>query len=72
MDSASLKTAVAYMDATFGPVGAKQLVIVRNGYPMWEGPQADSRHAIHSCTKVFTSTCLGLALDDALTQEEKP
>ena len=64
VDLPKLKAAVGYMDETFGHGGAKQLVIIRNGYLIWKGSQADSCHVIHSCTKVFTSTCLGLMLDD--------
>jgi CubicO group peptidase (beta-lactamase class C family) len=50
VDAAKLKTAVDYMDQEFGPDGAKELVIVRNGYLIWEGPRADAYHPIWSCT----------------------
>lgn len=64
VDPAKLKRAVDYLDQEFGPDGAKELVIVRNGYLIWEGPQADAYHPIWSCTKTFTSTVLGLLIDD--------
>ena len=64
VDPAKLKKAVDFMDQEFGADGAKELVIVRNGYLIWEGPQADAYHPIWSCTKTFTSTVLGLLIDD--------
>jgi CubicO group peptidase (beta-lactamase class C family) len=72
VDSPKLRAAVTYMDENFDPAGAKQLVIIRNGYLIWKGPQADSCHVIHSCTKVFTSTCLGLMLDDGKCKLDDP
>jgi CubicO group peptidase (beta-lactamase class C family) len=68
VDAAKLKAAVDSMDEDYIPAGAKQLAIVRNGYLIWKGRQADSCHVIHSCSKVFTSTCLGLMLDDGKCQ----
>src|SRR3990172_8575662 len=56
------------LEAAADSLGVKQLVIVRNGYLIWKGSEADSCHVIHSCTKVFTSTCLGLVLDDGKCQ----
>jgi len=64
VDPVKLKDAVDFMDQQFGPDGAKELVIIRNGYLIWEGPQADAYHPIWSCTKTFTSTVLGLLVDD--------
>ena len=78
VDSAKLKVAVAYMDEDFGVDGAKQLVIVRNGRLIWEGPDSDAYHEIYSATKVFTSTILGLLIDsgkctlDTLAVEHLP
>lgn len=64
VDSDLLKAAIAYMDANFGPDGAQQLVIVRHGRLIWEGPDADAYHPVFSCTKTFTSTVLGLLVED--------
>ena len=66
VDHAELKAAVDFMDQQFGPDGAKELVIIRNGYLIWEGPRADAYHPIRSCTKTFTGTVLGLLIDDGL------
>ena len=64
VDSAKLQAVVAYMDENSGPEGAKELVIVRNGYLIWKGPDCDAYHEIYSATKVFTSTVLGLLVAD--------
>jgi CubicO group peptidase (beta-lactamase class C family) len=64
VEGAKLKAAVAWLDTHAGPDGAKELVIIRNGYLIWKGPNADARHKIFSCSKVFTSTVLGLLVDD--------
>ena len=64
MDSAKLRRAVAYLAEHSGADGAKELVIVRNGYLVWQGPNANAYHNVFSCTKVFTSTVLGLLVDD--------
>lgn len=64
VDPAKLKAAVAYMDANFGADGAKELVIIRGGYLIWMGPDSNAYHELYSATKVFTSTVLGLLLDD--------
>jgi CubicO group peptidase (beta-lactamase class C family) len=72
VDSAKLEAAVEYMDAHFGPDGAKELVIVCNGRLIWAGPKADAYHAIFSCTKTFTSTVLGLLTTDSKCALDDP
>ena len=42
VDPAKLQAAVDFMDKAYGPDGAKELVIICNGYLIWEGPQADA------------------------------
>ena len=64
VDPAKLQAAVDFMDKAYGPDGAKELVIICNGYLIWEGPQADAYHPIWSCTKTFTGAVLGLLVDD--------
>ena len=41
-----------------------ELVIIRNGYLIWGGSDIDHQHGVWSCTKSFTSTVLGLLIDD--------
>ncbi len=65
VDSAKLEAAVSYLEAHSGSDGVKELVIVRNGYMIWKGPDIDKRHGVWSLTKSFTSTVLGLLIDDS-------
>lgn len=64
VDSAKLKEAVSYLEANSGSDGVKELVIIRNGYMIWKGPDVDKMHGVWSLTKSFTSTVLGLLIDD--------
>jgi CubicO group peptidase (beta-lactamase class C family) len=59
-----LAEAIAFMDRNFYPEGAKELVIIRNGYLVWAGPDCDAYHELYSVTKAFTSTVLGLLLEE--------
>jgi CubicO group peptidase (beta-lactamase class C family)/murein DD-endopeptidase MepM/ murein hydrolase activator NlpD len=71
VDATKLLEAVAYMDANFGPDGARELAIVRNGYLIHSGPDSDAYHNTWSCTKTFTSTVLGvLAADGACSLDD--
>jgi len=64
LDAGKLRAAIAFMDDHFGPEGAKELAVIRHGRLVWQGPNADAYHPIFSCTKTFTSTVLGLLIDD--------
>lgn len=72
VNAAKLKEAVDFLDANFGPQGAKELVIVRNGRLIWKGPGCDSYHNIWSATKNFTSTALGLMAGDGRCALDDP
>jgi CubicO group peptidase (beta-lactamase class C family) len=64
LDAGRLESAVAYLRENAGPDGVGELAIVRNGYMVWHGPHIDKVHGIWSCTKSFTSTVLGLLIED--------
>jgi len=64
IDSTKLKAVVSYLKNNSGSDGVKELVIIRNGYMIWKGPDIDKRHGVWSLTKSFTSTALGLLIDD--------
>jgi CubicO group peptidase (beta-lactamase class C family) len=66
VDSAKLHTALDYLHDHASGVGTDEMVIVRNGYLIWEGPDANNVHEIYSCTKTFTSTLLGLLAKDGV------
>lgn len=64
VDSTKLRAAVSYLEDNSGPDGVKELVVIRNGYMIWKGPKIDKVHGVWSLTKSFTSTALGLLIDD--------
>jgi len=64
VDSTKLNAAVRYLESNAGRDGVKELVIIRNGYMIWKGSDIDKVHGVWSLTKSFTSTVLGLLIDD--------
>lgn len=64
LDGAKLQAAVTRLDKTIGKDGVRELVVVRHGRMIWSGDDIDKVHGVWSFTKVFTSTALGLLIDD--------
>ena len=64
VDSTKLQAAVSYLKDNSGSDGVKELVIIRNGCMIWKGSDIDKMHGVWSLTKSFTSTVLGLLIDD--------
>ena len=64
VDSTKLKAAVSYLKDNSGSDGVKELVIIRNGCMIWKGTDIDKMHGVWSLTKSFTSTALGLLIED--------
>lgn len=64
LNSSKLREAVDLLDKTIGKDGVHELVIVRNGRMIWQGDSIDKIHGVWSFTKSFTSTTLGLLIDD--------
>ncbi len=64
VDSAKLNSAVTYLKENSGRDGVNELVIVRNGCMIRKGSNIDKMHGVWSLTKSFTSTVLGLLIDD--------
>ena len=64
VDPQKLEAALQDVKSGCGSVGITQVVVVRNGYVIWQGEDVNNKHLIWSCTKSFTSTCLGLLWDD--------
>ncbi len=65
VDEALLEEAMTYLkDVVCNNQGTSQSVVICNGYMIWKGNSIDSKHEIWSCTKSFSSTCLGLLIDD--------
>ena len=64
VDPEKLTEALKYLEAHSLHNGNRELVIIRNGYLIHAGEHADSVHNIWSCSKTFTSTVLGLLIDE--------
>jgi len=64
VNSEKLAAAVAYLKNNSGPDGIEELVIIRNGYMIFKGSDIDKVHGVWSLTKSFTSTVLGLLIDE--------
>ena len=64
VDSKKLQAALDYLESQAPRDGVRQTVILRNGRTIRAGPEASERHGVWSCTKSFTSTVLGLLIDD--------
>ncbi|MDZ7725842.1 MAG: serine hydrolase [candidate division KSB1 bacterium] len=64
LDAAKLQNAISYLAEHAGSDSSKELVIVKNGYLLWKGENADHVHSVWSVAKTFTSTILGLLIQD--------
>lgn len=64
LDAGKLQAAVEYLKANVPHDGTNELVIIRHGFLIWKGPHIDRVHETWSVTKSFTSTVLGLLVDD--------
>jgi CubicO group peptidase (beta-lactamase class C family) len=64
VDPKRLAEAIEYLERHAPRDGVQQLMIVRRGRVIHAGPKVDEVHGIWSCTKSFTSTVLGLLVDD--------
>ena len=64
VDSVKLEQALNYIKDNTGNDGIKEAVVVRNGYVIWKGENTNKSHDVWSVTKVFTSSVLGLLVDD--------
>jgi CubicO group peptidase (beta-lactamase class C family) len=64
LDAGQLAAAVKTLEQGLGRDGVKQLLIERNGRIVWQGPDIDTVHGVWSATKSFTSTALGLLVED--------
>ena len=79
INASKLHEALDYLHVNSSGVGTDEMVVVRNGYLIWEGPGANNVREIYSCTKTFTSTVLGLlategvlSVDDHATRHFQP
>jgi len=65
IDPAKLKSAMDYLKTGFKDHGGiETIAIIRNGYLIWKGSDVEKEFLLFSATKSFTSTVLGLLIDD--------
>ena len=72
IDGEKLAAAVDYLTAHAGRDGTRELIIIRNGRQVLAGDNVDKVHGIWSCTKSFSSTVLGLLIDDGRCTLDTP
>jgi CubicO group peptidase (beta-lactamase class C family) len=72
LDGGRLRQAIARLEADVGRDGASELVIVCRGRIIWQGDSIDRVHGIWSATKSFTSTVLGLMIEDGRCSLDTP
>jgi CubicO group peptidase (beta-lactamase class C family) len=60
IDEAKMLQALEFLKSKSFQDGIDEVVIVRNGKIIYEGDSVLKKHNIYSCSKVFTSTVLGL------------
>jgi CubicO group peptidase (beta-lactamase class C family) len=64
IDPTRFAEAIKYLRGKAPRDGLAELVVIRNGRMIWQGENIDKVHGTWSCTKSFTSTALGLLIDD--------
>lgn len=64
VDALKLAQAMDLLASVCGNDGTRRTMVIRNGFVIWQGSDQTTRDVVWSCTKSFTSTCLGLLWDD--------
>ena len=64
--------ALAEWERRTGPSGVTMTAIVRHGRLVHAGPDAERSVGLYSSTKSFTSTCLGLLIEDGVVSLDTP
>ena len=72
VDPSALDEAMDYLASICGEMGTSDCVVLKNGRVIWQGANVNHRHLVWSCTKSFTSTCLGLLWDDGKCEPPMP
>lgn len=66
VDGSMLDDAFAYLEERSFEDGVEEVAVIRNGYLIWEGSDADNVHRTWSVGKAFTSTAMGLLIENGL------
>jgi hypothetical protein len=67
-----LLEAVRHVREVSGENGVEEMLIVRDGAIIRQGPHVERLHRVWSCTKSFLSTCFGLLWDDGILTPDMP
>ena len=68
INDGNVEAAIQHIEQITGELGASKVVLVRNGYVIWQGEDAEVMTSVWSCTKSFMSSVLGLLWDDGLLE----
>lgn len=63
IDKGKMQTALSYLELKSFEDGIEEVIIVKNGSVIFQGDSVSKSHNIYSCSKSFTSTVLGLLID---------
>jgi CubicO group peptidase (beta-lactamase class C family) len=63
-DTGKLQAALAYLKSKSFQNGINEVLIIKDGVVIYEGDSTLKKHTLYSCSKVFTSTVLGLLIDE--------
>lgn len=66
INSEILQQALSVLEGYCGEDGIEEALIIRNGFLVFRGDSVEKSHGVWSCTKSFTSTALGLLVQDGL------
>lgn len=67
-----LQVALNYLESKCFEDGIQEVVILQNGKIVFEGDSVSKRHNIWSCSKSFTSTVLGLLIEEGKLTLDTP
>ncbi len=64
VSSVKMMEALNFLEASVNYNGIDEVMVIRNGYVIFEGSNTSRTHDIASASKTFTSTVLGLLVDE--------
>lgn len=72
LDEAKMLDALAYLRSKSFQDGIGEVLIIRDGEVIYEGKDTETPRNIYSCTKSFTSTVLGLLIQEGKVKLDDP
>jgi CubicO group peptidase (beta-lactamase class C family) len=72
VDRERMMEALEYLKSKSFDDANEEVMIIRNGRLIYEGDSIQKKHNIWSCTKSFTSTILGLLIEEGKCHLDKP